>query len=120
MLKICKKSISGLSNPVCVSRMKRTETIIDKLNRHKDKHLQLQKFDDIGGCRIIVDNIEDVYKVLGNLSKYDMHKKPSDYIKNPKKWGYRCIHVHHRFNSDGFCYDNLRIETQIRTTFQHA
>jgi ppGpp synthetase/RelA/SpoT-type nucleotidyltranferase len=110
----------GASHPV--TRIKRAERIIEKIARSKS---QLARLQDIGGCRIVVPDLEcqveaaceiidlefDVAKVADYVSARG--KSPiMEHNDGPKGSGYRAIHIVHQV-------DDLLIETQIRTEVQH-
>ncbi|MFC2423460.1 MAG: RelA/SpoT domain-containing protein [Fusobacterium polymorphum] len=102
-----------------VTRLKRMESIINKLQRPNSS--KLSRIDDIAGIRIIVNNINEIYKVsklLDDLLIDDNFqlKYNKDYVELPKKDGYRSLHKIFTFN-----YENksLNFEIQIRTRLQH-
>ena len=79
------------------SRVKSVQNIMEKLQRKgfdisKDS---VRKLTDIAGIRVICNYINDVYDVLELLIKQDdidlIRKR--DYIANPKKSGYRSLHL---------------------------
>ena len=86
--------------------------------------------DDIAGCRLIFDNIGDLYRFrekfhkahFNHIRKNDVDKY--DYIKNPNsKSGYRGIHDVYEYDvqsSYSEKYKGLLIELQYRTKYQHA
>ena len=78
---------------------------------------------DIGGCRVIVDSIPQVYAMIDRLKSSRMrhHKKEEyDYIATPKPDGYRSYHIVFSYFSDkNQKYNGLFIEIQIRTHIQH-
>lgn len=101
---------------VISQRLKRMATIIDKLHRHPT--MDLSRMQDIGGCRAVVDSIEDLRRMERKLR----HNRPpvgyDDYIVNPRASGYRAVHV-------VVCYEDQeridrRIEVQFRTPHMHA
>ncbi len=50
-----------------------------------------------------------------------LKEREKDYIQNPKKDGYRGVHLIYRYKSDKIStYDGLLIEVQIRSKIQHA
>jgi ppGpp synthetase/RelA/SpoT-type nucleotidyltranferase len=95
-------------------RLKRGQTIIDKLGRIPG--MELARMHDIGGCRAIVP--EGRFDVLDGIRKrldgsVNVVVRPYDYIMDPKPTGYRAVHVVvHR--------DGHLIEIQLRTARQHA
>lgn len=83
-----------------------------KLIRHD---MNFEKIHDLLALRIITDDIENCYKILGVIHK---HFKPisdeiNDYIAKPKKNGYRSLHT------TVFSKDNKITEIQIRTEEMH-
>jgi len=105
-------------NVLVASRLKRTESVVNKLCRLKNK-VQLSTMNDIAGCRAILPNLKEVNKLVGKLSKDKTFKKFRDYINTPRDSGYRSIHMIGKFlNSE---YDKyMNVELQIRTVVQHS
>lgn len=107
---------------IVAERLKRLDSIIGKLKR--ERAMNLWTMQDLGGCRVIVPRIQDVY---GFFAKYDksrkrhVFKKQYDYIKNPKASGYRSLHAVYEYHSDkNDTYNkNMLIEIQFRTHLQH-
>lgn len=108
-------------NDVVAQRLKRLESITNKLKRLPN--MSLCTMQDIGGCRVIVNSISDVYEVLKKIEKSRMRHKIReryDYIEKPKKSGYRSYHLVLSYMSDrNTIYNGLLIEIQIRTHVQH-
>lgn len=113
---------------IITQRLKRIPTIINKISRMGT--MKVSQMQDIGGLRVIVNDIGEVYALHRKLDKtrsdFSFTKKNEiDYIKNPKtrdkKGGcaYRSLHIVYVFHSDSKDYDNLKIELQIRTKKQH-
>ena len=100
---------------VAVYRLKRMASIIKKLQRPTQK-FELGALDDIGGCRLIVETIGDVYAAAEWLKGRMEIKTIKDYIKNPQDSGYRSCHVICKVPVGASKY---RIEVQIRTRLQH-
>ena len=78
--------------------------------------MRLSKMQDLGGCRIILNSIEQVYDSISNYkSSFSLYtlKKENDYIQNPKTSGYRSYHMVYQSN------DSMLIEIQFRTYLQH-
>ncbi|RXP64558.1 hypothetical protein EC396_00865 [Lutibacter sp. HS1-25] len=73
-------------------RIKRFESIIEKLNRYPK--MNLSRMWDIGGCRVIVKNNKEVYRFRNELSKVLNIRKEYDYIKEPQKEGYKSLHLY--------------------------
>lgn len=108
-------------------RHKRRSTIFDKLDRLPG--MRLARMDDVAGCRLIFDSIEDLYAFRATLhSAHFNHELKNDvdkydYIKRPKDTGYRGVHDVYAYdvNSEhGKPYKGLLIELQYRTNHQHA
>lgn len=110
-------------NAIVACRLKRTPSIVAKLRRFPE--MQLGRMQDIGGLRVIVDSVEEVYKVWEGLQasrmKHEAIIPPHDYIKAPKPDGYRSLHQVYRYQSKDhpeLC--GIKVEIQIRTQLQHA
>lgn len=108
---------------IVVERLKRLESIIGKLKR--EPKMSLWEIQDLGGCRFIVNTIEEVYAYSERLEKSSIRhvlKKTYDYIQNPKTSGYRSLHKVYEFHSDKKEeYNNhMLIEIQYRTHLQHV
>ena len=91
-------------------RMKRFMTIIDKLQR--EPTLPLSRMQDIGGCRAILESVDEIRRVEARLKRRRPIAGYSDYITAPRSSGYRGVHVVVEY--DGRC-----IEIQLRTRLMH-
>ena len=112
--------LKDIRNAIIAQRLKRTPSILSKLNRFEK--MQLSRMQDIAGVRIIVKKISDIYKIRDNINKKFPHKICSEknYVNNPKPDGYRCLHI--IFEIKGITkqkYNGLNVELQIRTELQH-
>lgn len=112
---------------VVAQRHKRKTTIFGKLKRIRK--MQLSRMDDVAGCRLIFNSIDELNEFRQKLHKARFkHKRRNstdkyDYIKNPKQTGYRGIHdiyVYDVNSSSGSHLKGLMIEIQYRTKIQHA
>ncbi len=106
-------------------RIKRLPTIIDKLQRLTGG-VSLSRMQDIGGCRAIVDSVQEVERIVA-LCKENIrdHKFGWEkaYIDEPKEDGYRSHHLIVKFQSDEpeyAKYNGLLTEIQVRWRLQHA
>ncbi len=80
------------------SRLKSMDSIVEKLQR-KNLPLELESIEynlkDVAGIRVICPFLSDIYRMASCLMEQDdirvIEKK--DYIKNPKKNGYRSLHL---------------------------
>lgn len=103
-------------NAIVAKRLKRTPSIIAKLQRYPQ--MDLQNMQDIGGCRVIVRSLKHVNQLRRALAGRGTYRL-KDYIKEPKEDGYRGIHLIGKFPGD--VRDNkFQIEIQLRTEIQHA
>lgn len=116
---------AGNRNDIIVAqRLKRLDSIIAKLRR--ESGMQLSRMQDLGGCRFVVPSLAEVYSysnMLKNSSIRHEFKREYDYIKTPKKSGYRSLHLVYKFQSDTVGKEvynkNMLIELQFRTHLQH-
>lgn len=109
-------------NAIVVQRLKRLESITGKIERFPD--MSLYRMQDLGGCRVIVDSIDQVYEAVNRYRNSRIRhilKREYDYIQEPKKSGYRSYHMVYQFQSDKKeTYNkNMLIEIQFRTNLQH-
>lgn len=111
---LCKLNRKMNKENIVTYRIKRIESIIGKLNRYPN--MKFSRMWDIGGCRCIVNNNDEVYK-LKNLIQQDDSltiKKEYDYIETPQDEGYRSLHLFLSLKDD-----NKVIELQIRNREDH-
>ncbi|HVT17913.1 MAG TPA: RelA/SpoT domain-containing protein [Thermoanaerobaculia bacterium] len=107
---------------IIAQRIKRLSSIELKLKRFK--WLRLSAMQDIGGCRAVVASVQSVNDLVKSYEK--SHIKHTlddrdDYISEPKKSGYRGVHLIYRYASDrSEIFNDLKIEIQIRSQLQHA
>jgi len=89
----------------------REKNLCSVYRKMRDKHLNLSELADVFAFRIVVDNVDSCYRVLGivhNLYK-PVPGKFKDYIAIPKTNGYQSLHT------VLFGPSALPIEVQIRT-----
>ncbi len=109
---------------IVAQRLKRMNTIIDKLKRFPT--MNLTDMQDIGGIRAILPHVKDVYVLVENYKKNSnlRHKlvNEKDYIANPRENdGYRSYHLIYKYyNKKNPKYDGLKLELQIRSKLQHV
>lgn len=110
------------ANSFVVQRLKRARSIISKLSR--EPSMRLTQMQDVGGCRAVFRDVDDVYELknsyLNSRGQFEV-VHIDDYIRSPKRSGYRSLHLVLRYKSKKYPqYDNLLIEVQARTRTQHA
>ena len=113
------------SDIIVAERLKRLDSIVDKLQR--EPSMELYRMQDLGGCRMILPSIDEVYTYSAKFQQSRIRhepKTPKDYIKNPKKSGYRSLHLIYKFQTDTpekgvFNQYPMLIELQFRTHLQH-
>jgi ppGpp synthetase/RelA/SpoT-type nucleotidyltranferase len=107
-----------------VRRLKRTPSILKKLKRDQTSKMKMSRMQDVAGTRAVLSGIKEVEEILklyrkSRGTKHKLHKF-KDYIKEPKKDGYRSAHLVYKYYSDKNSeYDGLSVEIQIRTKLQH-
>lgn len=105
---LCVRNVAG--DPVVSQRLKRMPTIVDKLDRYPK--MSLARMEDIGGCRAVVPELDDVYRISDEIQAgWPTVREPKDYITNPKQYGYRAVHLVVEINKH-------RIEIQLRSIGQ--
>ncbi|MGO4569355.1 RelA/SpoT domain-containing protein [Rhizobium sp. 2YAF20] len=104
------------------ARPKRMASIRRKL-RESDIHLD--RMQDIGGCRAILDDIAGVRSLLAEINDRFPHhdRRQWPYIDTPKDDGYRSHHISFEFcprHKEQSVFAGRRVEFQIRTRLQHS
>jgi ppGpp synthetase/RelA/SpoT-type nucleotidyltranferase len=94
-------------------RLKRMQTILDKLER--EPRLSLDRMQDIGGCRVVVPSVDDVYQLVHHFKTVRPIHRESDYIAQPRSSGYRGVHLIVDYGRPP-----RRIEIQVRTKWMHV
>lgn len=65
--------------------------------------MSLYRIQDLGGCRVIVDSVGQVYESLEKYKNSRIRhilKRENDYIQNSKISGYRSYHIVYQFHSE--------------------
>lgn len=115
------------TNVIVAQRHKRKRTIFDKLMRYNK--MQLGRMDDVAGCRLIFENINDIIKFRTKMhdARFNHNLKNDkdkyNYIDHPKSDGYRGIHDIYEYDVNSKAGQHLKgllIELQYRTIYQHA
>lgn len=115
-------------NILVAQRHKRKNTIFGKLQRYS--RMALNRMDDVAGCRLIFDDLSDLYAFREEFHRARFkHKRRNeidkyDYVKRPNPLaGYRGIHDIYEYDVNSKYaeqYRGLMIEIQYRTRYQHA
>lgn len=101
-------------------RIKRIDTIVEKLRRFKDNEhggMNLSRMGDIAGCRCImsVPDEKKLYQLRDVvLAEYGAHCRINDYLETPRSSGYKSLHI--------YVKDPLTqktVEIQIRNRHHH-
>lgn len=102
------------SSCIVTYRIKRFESIISKLDRYPD--MRFSRMWDIAGCRCILRNDKDVYKLKSLLEEETTLEiiKEYDYLVSPQKDGYRSLHLFLKFGDS----DKV-VEVQLRSQIDH-
>lgn len=112
---------------VVAQRHKRRNTIFNKLLRQPK--MELSRMDDIAGCRLIFESVDDLSKFREEFHKARFkHKRKNEvdkynYLSRPKPTGYRGIHDVYSYDvnsKNGELHKGLLVEIQYRTLVQHA
>ena len=106
-------------------RVKSMDSISEKINRKNIyKYQMFEKFDDIAGVRCTCEYLDDVYEVLEYIKENPLLRviEIDDKIDNCTKEGYRGIHiiVFTKIYYKGILHENVKVEIQLRTSFQNA
>lgn len=111
---LCNSTNKIHPNSIVTFRIKRFESIIGKLKRYPE--MRFSRMWDIAGCRCILRNINDVYKLKKIIKKDKSLEiiKEYDYIKTPQEDGYKSLHLFVKHS----CSDKL-IEVQVRSQENH-
>lgn len=97
--------------PVVAQRLKKFPTIAGKLLR--EPRMKLSRMADIGGVRAVLPSQEAAYRVASRIQRNWTITKVRDYVAEPKKDGYRALHLINR-------HRGRLIEVQLRTKLQDA
>jgi ppGpp synthetase/RelA/SpoT-type nucleotidyltranferase len=92
------------------ARVKSNASIKDKLLRQPT--LQLIQMQDIAGCRVIVQSLDEQSRIVARLVQTFEHSKTRDRRERPSH-GYRAVHVIVEVSPK-------QVEIQVRTILQHA
>lgn len=117
--------LNGIPFEFSSHRIKRMQSIIEKVRNNAENKMGLGGLQDIGGIRFVFPDLDTLRKAEAAVRSYKpmnftLKEKVSDYVTNPKESGYRSIHYVYVFKSEKKDFDGLKIELQIRTKIQHS
>lgn len=98
---------------VVSQRLKRMETILDKLMRQPN--MDLSTMQDLGGCRVVVGTIPELRALQQRLQSNHPDARVSDYVSQPRASGYRAVHVVAPWGGS----PRKPVEIQLRTYSMH-
>ena len=106
---------------IVARRLKRLPSIISKLVRLP--RIPLSRMQDIGGCRAVVGQPYNAFKLAADLMdsriRHEMIRY-KNYIECPRPSGYRGLHLVYSYDSERTKrWQGLNIEIQIRSKLQH-
>jgi hypothetical protein len=110
-------------DPIVAQRIKRLPSIVVKLERLS--WLTLDEMQDLGGCRAVLSSVRAVERVAAYYKERASMRHhlvdDDDYIGQPKRSGYRGVHLIYSYASDRKpTYNGQKIEMQLRSRLQHA
>lgn len=111
-------SATGFPEAVLTFRLKRMKSILAKIRR-AGKSYQIGTMDDIGGCRMILKDMEQVREAISILAdRFSLKEGNSikNYIEQPRDSGYRSCHL---ITTNPGADRDYRVEVQVRTQLQH-
>ncbi|MDU7427969.1 MAG: RelA/SpoT domain-containing protein [Actinomyces urogenitalis] len=107
----------GCRSPEVSQRLKRWESLTSKLLTQRT--LALSRMQDLAGCRAVLDDMDEIYRVWKRLETNRPVLYVSDYIARPKPSGYRGVHVVVEYGSPDGNYPPRPVEIQLRTRVMH-
>lgn len=85
--------------------------------------MKLHRMQDIAGCRVVLENTSDASKLASLLknskTRHILHRE-NNYISEPKRSGYRGIHLVYKYNASKKDFRGIPVEIQIRSKVQHS
>ncbi|MCD6358373.1 MAG: bifunctional (p)ppGpp synthetase/guanosine-3',5'-bis(diphosphate) 3'-pyrophosphohydrolase [Dehalococcoidia bacterium] len=96
-------------------RQKNIYSVHQKMKKYASQGRNFGEIDDLIALRVLVDKVEDCYRVLGIIHGmwHPVHGGFDDYIANPKDNNYQSLH------SVVMCFGTTPLEVQIRTYEMH-
>ena len=114
-----KDAIRASGEALVTNRLKRFESIRKKLVRGDVTDLSTMQ--DIGGCRAVLPTLDELRAAQDFfLQRNCKTQRVKDYIENPRRTGYRAVHVVVEYaGRSRHEHDGMHIEVQLRTPLQH-
>ncbi|MFW6015856.1 MAG: hypothetical protein ACOCRK_05420 [bacterium] len=88
------------------TRIKDYNKAIEKIERKG--YTKVDQLTDLCGGKVVVNNIEDIYKFKNSIESHNTVYEMNDYIEHPQKSGYQSLHMDADINGN-------RVELQIKT-----
>ena len=108
------KDLNNLgANYVMAGRLKRTSSIIRKLQRPNNKGMDLTRMSDIAGTRIIVKNLDDQNKIINLIKENYNVEKEYNYVESNQN--YKSIHI--IIKEDQYKYFEIQVRTLAQQTW---
>lgn len=98
--------------PQVTQRLKKTQTIIEKLTE-RESGMNLARMQDIAGVRAVVGSVSKLRLVRDHIVDRRAVISESDYLETPRTSGYRAIHLVIEFGTAV----RKPVEIQLRTFF---
>ena len=108
---ISQKLNKNLQNFILVGRLKRTKSIIIKIQRKNNYGMDLTRMSDIAGLRVIVNNLSNQNKAIEIIKSVLNIDKIYDYRKSEQN--YRSVHLITKI-------EDKYLEIQVRTIAQQT
>lgn len=112
-----------------ISRVKKRNSLKNKIIRKNNKYSSLAEITDLVGIRIITyfeDEIDQIAKIISQEFEIDKDNSIDKRILETDKFGYRSLHYVVSYKSERLSlpeysiFTNLKIEIQIRSILQHC
>lgn len=79
----------------------------------------LWRMQDLGGCRAVLQDINEVRRVQARIEARQPDARVYDYIDHPQASGYRGVHIVAKYGGGTSSYAERSVEIQLRTQMMH-
>lgn len=79
----------------------------------------LWRMQDLGGCRAVLQDINEVRRVQARIEARQPDARVYDYIDHPQASGYRGVHIVAKYGGGASSYAERSVEIQLRTQLMH-